>query len=350
MTRIYGAGQDDLAQAANALVAGGVVAVPSETVYGLAANALDPSACRKIFSLKGRPLIDPLIVHVHALEGAKTLAVWNGFADRLAEAFWPGPLTFVLPKKSLVPPIVTAGLDTVAVRMPRHPLFRKLLLCCNLPLAAPSANPFGYLSPTRPGHVLDSFGSELEYLVDGGACEIGLESTVVDLCGGGGGGPLPVVLRLGAIASRSISEILGVEVVEKPQILPAGIENEKKGMISPGLLHKHYSPRTAIAIAGAGAGWHEELRIAKGSGRGRDQDQKRIAFIAFQKPEAGDVSGLDEVFWLTESGELEEAARNLFHLLHVVDDLNFDRILIEAAPEGGLGSVINERLRRATGS
>ena len=318
------------------LTAGGVVAVPTETVYGLAANALDPSACRKIFRLKGRPLIDPLIVHVHALVAAKTLAVWNDFADRLANAFWPGPLTFVLPKKRLVPSIVTAGLDTVAVRMPRHPLMRKLLLCCNLPIAAPSANPFGYLSPTRPEHVLESFGRQLEHLVDGGACEIGLESTVVDLSGGGG----PVVLRLGAIASRSISEVIGIEVVEKLQILHDRVENKKKGMISPGLLHKHYSPRTPLVMADR----QDKILTAKGSG------QKRIARIAFQKPGSGEISGSDEVFWLTENGEVEDAARNLFHLLHVVDKLNFDRILIEKAPEGGLGSVINERLSRASGS
>ncbi len=340
MTKIYGPGAEDLDRAARILAEGGIIAVPTETVYGLAAHALDEAACGRIFEIKGRPLIDPLIIHIHDLIGAKSLAAWNDWAELLAHAFWPGPLTFVLPKQSIVPALVTAGLETVAIRMPRHPVMRKLLIKCNLPLAAPSANPFGYLSPTRPEHVLEALGENLEFILDGGPCEIGLESTVLDLCD-----PLgPAILRPGAISGWQISEVLGIEILVKTQSMPEIPAPVSKGMPSPGLMHRHYSPRTPLAIR---PHLHEFCRDEA-------LTNEKIAFIAFQKPterpDFTDSAAKIRFFWLTEDGDVEEAARNLYDLLHKVDRMNFNQIFIELAPESGLGAVINERLLRASGS
>lgn len=337
MTRIYGSGAQDLAQAADVLAHGGILAVPTETVYGLAAHALDEKACRRIFEIKGRPLIDPLIVHIHDLAGANRLAHWNEWADSLAKAFWPGPLTLVLPKKEVVPPLVTAGLETVAVRMPRHPLLRKLLIKCNLPLAAPSANPFGYLSPTRPEHVLKSFGQKLEHLLNGGPCQIGLESTVVDLSQP----HRPAVLRPGPVGPEDISEILGIEVLVETESRMAATTDEKvhsdtRGKPSPGLLHKHYSPGTPLVVLPC-QDWTSQ-----------ESPTKRIAKIAYRKPDQAELSRSSDMFWLTEDGDEQQAAHGLYDLLHKLDSLKFDLILIEPAPEGGLGTVINERLSRAT--
>jgi L-threonylcarbamoyladenylate synthase len=181
--RLYRGTPRNIPFLARQLQAGELVAVPTETVYGLAANALDARACAKIFKAKGRPTADPLIVHVYALSQLKDLCEVNDAALTLAKAFWPGPLTLVLPKKPVVPDIVTAGRDSVAVRMPRHPVFRRLLKAAGLPLAAPSANPFGYVSPTTAQHVLDGLGGKIRYILDAGPAALGLESTIVDLRG-----------------------------------------------------------------------------------------------------------------------------------------------------------------------
>src|SRR5882724_6512531 len=180
-TRLYRGTPHDLARLARVLRRGELVAVPTETVYGLAANALDGRACRKIFTAKRRPANDPLIVHIHTLRELAQVAVPNGAALVLARKFWPGPLTLVLPKKSAVPAVVSAGLPSVAVRMPRHPLFRRLLKLTGRPLAAPSANPFGYVSPTTAIHVQQGLGRKISHILDGGPARIGLESTIVDL-------------------------------------------------------------------------------------------------------------------------------------------------------------------------
>ena len=193
---------------ARRLRAGDIVGVPTETVYGLAADALNPTACRKIFEAKGRPVSDPLIVHLHSLHDLAKVAVANSAALKLAETFWPGPLTLVLPKLEVVPSIVSAGLPSVAVRVPAHPLFRRLLKLVGRPLAAPSANPFGYISPTTAEHVRSGLGTKIRYILDGGASGIGLESTIVDLRNPA----KPRLLRPGAITREQLTETLGCAV------------------------------------------------------------------------------------------------------------------------------------------
>ena len=234
--RIYRGTPQQLARLARRLQAGELVAVPTETVYGLAANALDARACRRIFVAKGRPANDPLIVHIHALTQLNEIAQINPAVLKLARAFWPGPLTFVLPKKPIVPDAVSAGLPSVAVRMPSHPLFRRLLRLTEVPLAAPSANRFGYVSPTTAEHVRTGLGDKISHILDGGPCAIGLESTIVDLRDP----RKPRLLRPGAVTLAELSRTLGIRVRPAPTRARAG------GQLAPGLLARHYSPRTAV--------------------------------------------------------------------------------------------------------
>mgnify|MGYP003348533482 FL=1 len=195
-----------LAALAAALRRGEIVGVPTETVYGLAANALDAVACRKIFRAKGRPTTDPLIVHLPSAHDLAGVAVPNAAAYRLAAAFWPGPLTIVLPKRAVVPDIVSAGLPSVAVRVPAHPLFRRLLRLAEVPLAAPSANPFGYVSPTAAEHVRAGLGQKVRVILDGGPCAVGLESTIVDLRDPA----KPRLLRPGAVTRAQLERVLEI--------------------------------------------------------------------------------------------------------------------------------------------
>lgn len=320
--RVYRGTPRNLARLARVLQQGGLVAVPTETVYGLAANALQASACRRIFRAKGRPMEDPLIVHIHALDQLDQLAESNAAARQLARAFWPGPLTIVLPKKALVPAVVSAGLPSVAIRMPAHPLFRRLLRCAGLPLAAPSANPFGYVSPTSAGHVLAGLGTRIAHILDGGDCPIGVESTIVDLREP----RRPRLLRPGAITRAELERVLGTRVRRAQAKARPGAQ------VAPGLLSRHYSPRTPALL-------HERL-----SARTVAQSAPDEAWVFLTRPRG--LSGRN-VFWLSERGALREVAHNLFHTLRTVDARGFRRLHVERARGGGLAEAINDRLARA---
>ncbi len=322
--RIYSGTPRNLSRLARVLRAGGLVAVPTETVYGLAANALDASACRKIFKAKGRPSNDPLIVHIHSLKQLSAIAEPNEAALKLARRFWPGPLTIVLPKRSIVPPIVSSGLPSVAVRMPRHPLFRRLLKLVDLPLAAPSANPFGYVSPTSAAHVDAGLGRKIQHILDGGSCTIGVESTIVDLRDPS----FPCLLRPGAVTRAQLESTLGTRVRIAPRRTSAHAQ------IAPGLLTRHYSPRTPSVL-------HDRIPPASAA-----KSSPREAWVFVQRPRG--LTGKN-IFWLDERGRLRGVARNLFQTLRRVDAGGFARIHLERADGSGLADAINDRLQRAAG-
>ena len=317
--RIHAPTPSNLRRLAAVLRHGGLVAMPTETVYGLAAHALDARACRAIFKAKGRPANDPLIVHVLNLAHAERLAEFNPAARRLARRFWPGPLTLVLPKKNCVPDIVTSGGPTVALRAPAHPLARRLLRLAKIPLAAPSANLFGYISPTEAGHVADGLGRRIQHVLDGGACPVGVESTILDLTDPA----QPRILRPGAVTAATLAKFLGRPVGAAPRQAAAGRQR------APGMLARHYSPRTPLVVR---------------SPRGRRPDG--VAGIFLRKP-AG-RAGRD-IYWLSERGSLAEVARNLYRVLRAADRGGHRRIWIEALPvaAGGLAAALHDRVKRA---
>lgn len=322
IAKVYRGTSRDLTVLANALRQGELVAVPTETVYGLAANALDARACRKIFRAKGRPTNDPLIVHIHSLAQFHAIAIPNPAALKLARAFWPGALTIVLPKRDVIPDLVSSGLPSVAVRMPRHALFRRLLKKTALPLAAPSANPFGYISPTSASHVQASLGRKIAHILDGGPSRIGLESTIVDLRDP----QYPQLLRPGAVTRGDIERVLGLPLKTPRQ------QQENRPAISPGLLKRHYSPRTPSILHAC----FSNAAVARSS--------PREAWIYVARPAA--LSGKN-IFHLDPRGDLNGAARRLFDILRKVDAAGFDRIHLERATGGGLADAINDRLERA---
>lgn len=318
--KVYRATPRNISMLAGLLKAGQIVALPTETVYGLAANALDASACRKIFRAKGRPSTDPLIVHIHAVAELAALCRPNPVALRLARHFWPGPLTLVLPKTALVPDIVTAGRASVAVRMPSHRLFRAVLKSAGIPLAAPSANPFGYVSPTSAAHVKRGLGGRIGHILDGGSSRIGLESTVLDLRRPG----KPRLLRPGYITQRQIEQVLG-----RPIVRFRG-QAGSRSQVSPGLLKRHYSPHTPLVV-------HDAMPPPR-------EMPPTDAFLYQAKP--GNVSR-PNIYWLDAQGDPRKAARRLFAMLQKLDALNFRRIHVERARGDGLATAINDRLRRA---
>lgn len=324
--RTYTGTPRNLATLARILRSGGLVAAPTETVYGLAANALDADACEHIFLAKARPQTDPLIVHIEAIADLAKLAVVNPAALVLAKIFWPGPLTLVLPKTALVPAIVSAGLPSVAVRMPAHPLFRRLLRLAGVPLAAPSANPFGYVSPTTAQHVRDGLGDKISHILDGGPCSVGLESTIVDLRQPA----RPRVLRPGAITRAQLEQALGV-----PVLAPARRRTPATAVaqIAPGLLTRHYSPRTPVQL-------HTRLTT-----RAVSSGDPREAWVFIAKPP---VLRGKNIHWFDHRGDLPRVAQRLFALLRELDQAGFTRLHIELAPgRAGLADAINDRLRRA---
>ncbi len=331
MAEILTSGATDIAKAGTLLKNGELVAVPTETVYGLAANAFCESAVRNIFSAKGRPFIDPLIVHVHSFEQVASLAdVSHPFVKKLTDAFWPGPLTLVLPKKECVPAIVTAGEPTVAVRMPAHLLMRKILEEAEVPLAAPSANPFGYVSPTTAQHVQDSLGSKISYIVDGGACRCGVESTIVLVA------DEPRLLRPGIITREELERVLGVPVVSaKGHLEKLADEEATSAQIAPGMLKKHYSPRVPVHLFGQGA-------------LPRFPDGSAVVFQARPTEEiCGKIPDAVRIFWLSENGSQAEVARAVFALLRHLDREAFTSVFIEKSPDAGIGVAVNDRLSRA---
>ena len=313
-----------IARLARKLAAGDVVAVPTETVYGLAANAFDADACAKIFRAKGRPRHDPLIVHLYSWRELSQVCQPSDAALKLARHFWPGPLTLVLPKQTRVPAIVTAGRPTVAVRVPSHPVFRQLLKQAGLPLAAPSANPFGYVSPTTAAHVRESLGRKIRHILDGGPSQIGVESTIVDLRHP----EKPVLLRPGAITAEQIAAVLGRAVASRKQ---RGGDSKKsgRGELAPGLLARHYSPRTPVEL-------HAVLPAKRSA---------QEAYVHLRRPVRAAAAA--NVFWFHVRAGLPGVASNLFATLRELDTRGFRKLHVQLAPEEGLGVAINDRLRRA---
>ena len=308
-TRRIAATSDGIAEAADLLRAGALVAIPTETVYGLAADARNDRAVAAIYAAKNRPAFNPLIVHLPDLAAVARLAVLTPEAERLAAAFWPGPLTLVLPLRpdAGLSPLVTAGLDTVAIRLPAHPVARALLAQAGIPVAAPSANPSGRVSPTRAEHVLAGLSGRIAAVLDGGPCAVGVESTILAL-----DGP-PALLRPGGVAVEAIEAALGA-----PLLMPGDPSMPK----APGQLASHYAPEARVRLNATQA---RESEVLVGFG-----------------PIAGHLT-------LSASGDLLEAAANLFHFLREADALAGPggAIAFAPVPETGLGRAINDRLRRA---
>ncbi len=326
MAAIHQPTPSSLRQLARVLVAGGLVAVPTETVYGLAANALDPRACRAIFRAKRRPLSDPLIVHVGSAAAAAKLAILNPAARALMRAFWPGPLTLVLQKREIVPAVATAGGPTVAVRCPAHPVMRRLLRLCRLPLAAPSANPFGFISPTTAAHVEAGLGGRIDHILDGGPCRVGVESTIVDVSDPSS----PEILRVGGITAKQIAAALGRPVPVRNQAVTT-----QSPLRAPGLLTRHYSPRTPLQL-------HARITRARLRQAGADE-----GFLLFARPAGPELRSAARIEVLSARGSPAEAARRLFARLHVLDRARLRQLHAELAPEVGAGIAVNDRLRRA---
>ncbi len=311
-----------LGQAAQLLGRGQLVALPTETVYGLAADARSPGAVARIFKAKGRPAGNPLIVHVDSVEMAQgCVAAWPSAAAQLAGAFWPGPLSLVLPKADLIPDIVTAGGVTVAVRCPAHPVMRAVLAKCGFPLAAPSANRSNRVSSTRAEHVVDQLGGRIPLVLDGGSCDIGIESTVLDLTG-----DTPILLRPGSISLGQLQAVIGPVAVAK---LPGGGE----GLKSPGQLSRHYTPRAKLVVCG-------DLAAALG------QADEATHVIAREPASATWPSEL----WHRLPEAAPDFARGFYDTLHRCDRLGAETILVQALPDGDEWAALRDRLNRATAS
>jgi L-threonylcarbamoyladenylate synthase len=306
----------DILRAATLLKEGELVAIPTETVYGLAGNALNPNSVLKIFETKNRPQFDPLIVHVPTIEKAEAyVEEIPEMARLLAHTFWPGPLTLVLKRKSIIPDLVTSGLDTVGIRCPQHDLTQMLLQQLDFPLAAPSANPFGYVSPTTPTHVNDQLGNKIKYILDGGVCEVGLESTII-----GFEDNEPVVYRFGGLSLEKIQAIIG-----KIKTRTHSTSNPK----APGQLLSHYAPGKKVIV-----GKIEDLL--------QQYPAHSSGILSFQH----DYHSPFQIT-LSPTGDIEEAAKNLFSALRSFEKMPVDVILTELLPDTGLGRAINDRLKRA---
>ncbi len=316
-TRLIAAGPDAAAEAARRLAGGGLVAFPTETVYGLGADAANGDAIARLYAAKGRPAFNPLIVHLPDVAAARALALFSEAAERLASAFWPGALTLVLPKRPGcgIAELATAGLDTVALRVPAHPVTRAILLAFGRPIVAPSANLSGHVSPTSAAHVTADLAGRVDLVVDGGATELGLESTIVDCTG------RPALLRPGAIAREAIERVLGDALAEAPRA-PEG------SVPAPGMLASHYAPRAAVRL----------------DAREVEDGEALLAFGA-NLPQGAESAA--RVLNLSPRGDLVEAAANLFGHLRALDGAGATRIAVMPIPTEGLGEAINDRLRRA---
>jgi L-threonylcarbamoyladenylate synthase len=311
-TPIMPADPQTIVRAAALLRAGRLVAFPTETVYGLGGDATDDRAVAAIFDAKGRPHFNPLIVHVPGLAEAEACAVFDGRARDLARRFWPGPLSLVLPRRdgSAVSLLASAGLDTLALRVPSHPIAQGLLQAAGRPLAAPSANRSGRLSPTAAAHVAAELDERVALILDGGPCPVGVESTVLDLSG-----KTPALLRPGGVTLEALTAALGPIAAASGAGMPR----------SPGMLASHYAPALPVRLGVADARPGEAL-------------------LAFGGEPPG---GFAEVLWLSRSGDLAEAAANLFAMMRRLDRPSFSGIAVMPIPECGLGRAINDRLRRA---
>jgi L-threonylcarbamoyladenylate synthase len=308
----------DVTEAIRILDQGTLVAVPTETVYGLAGNALDADVVSTIFETKKRPFFDPLIVHIPNYQYLDRIVTRiPRSAAQLAERWWPGPLTLVLPRQKIIPDLVTNGLETVAVRIPNHPMTLELLKKLDYPLACPSANPFGYVSPTTALHVDQQLGSEIPYILDGGACQVGIESTIV-----GFEQEQPIVYRPGGIPIEDIEQMVGKVGLKASAAIPE----------SPGMLDSHYAPVKALVI-----GSIKELL--------RTSSPEKIGILSYKDyyPEIPENRQLQ----LSRDGDLKQAAQNLFASLRILDAMDINYIFTEPVPNHGLGIAINDRLNRA---
>lgn len=318
----------EIERAAALLRNAGLVAFPTETVYGLGANALDVRAVARIFEVKQRPRFDPLIVHIAATGRVGELAAeFPPMARRLADKFWPGPLTLVLPKQPAVPDLVTAGCPTVALRIPDHPLALALLRAADVPVAGPSANPFGQVSPTTAEHVREQLGGQIDLILDGGPCRVGVESTVLSLAGG-----IPVLLRPGGTTLEEIEAVVGEVGVP----VSSGDSPPAKGLASPGILPQHYAPRTPLV-----------LRLGETASVGGSPMtlRTRVGLLTFGVRD--EIESFARVENVSDDGDLREAAANFFAALRRLDAAGLDLIAADLFPESGLGRALNDRLRRA---
>jgi L-threonylcarbamoyladenylate synthase len=348
---IVPADDTNIAAAAHILCSGGVVAFPTETVYGLGADAFNTAAVARVFQIKNRPHFDPLIVHIADLDTLNKVVSLEHLTDiqkeyvyKLIRMFWPGPLTFVLPKNAQVPGLVTAGMDTVAVRLPKNEAAIKLIRLGPGAVAAPSANPFGYLSPTRAEHVEEHFSGLVDCILDGGSTEVGLESTVLDLCGAA-----PRILRHGGIPAEALEAITGKLRHGGGSGADVGEDGGGSGGMaaekSPGLLKSHYAPRAPLFL-------YEQSDMQNLVFNARDvylfyslQNMRRFIDKNSIHKEAA-----RRIFWLCDSGGAPEAAARLFETLHIIDSLHPAAIHAEKAPPDGMGAAINDRLFRSAGS
>ena len=334
-TQLLPATEASLALAARLLADGQLVAFPTETVYGLGAHALDAEAVRGIFTAKGRPADNPLIVHIHDRSQLKDICEVNDLAIRLMDAFWPGPLTIILPRKAAVPDVVTAKLDTVAVRMPSHPVALAMLKACNLPIAAPSANRSGKPSPTSAQHVFDDMDGRIPLILDGGESDVGLESTVISLVG-----EKPCILRPGGVTKAMLEGVIGPVDLAGSILRP--LEKGEKAL-SPGMMYKHYSPDGQVTlIEGKESAVVEALRRLYAHADGEGHRACVMCFTEHVEALADchphDIGSKDDP---------AEVARRLFATLRALDDEQMDVIFSEVVPPEGVGLAVMNRLGRA---
>ncbi|MDR9399644.1 MAG: L-threonylcarbamoyladenylate synthase [Salibacter sp.] len=312
----------DQKYAAELLMQGELVAIPTETVYGLAANALNEDAVINIFEAKQRPKFDPLIVHTHDVsEFEKFAIIESDLVYQLAERFCPGPITFILPKRDIIPDIVTSGHETVGLRIPNHQLTLDLLKRLSFPLAAPSANPFGFTSPTTALHVQNQLGEKIPYILDGGKCEVGIESTIVKVVD-----DEVEVLRLGGISVEEIESVIGKRVKR--------VKTSSSNPTAPGMLSSHYNPGVKVEVGD----------IEKLLSEHRNQ---KVGILAFDNNRYESFENVTEVKVLSPTGSLSDATQNLFSYLRDFQKSNIEILIAEPAPAKGLGLAINDRLKRA---
>ena len=336
-TKLLAANEESLAWGAELLRRGELVAFPTETVYGLGANALDSAAVREIFAAKGRPADNPLIVHIWDREQLAQVCHVPPLAEKLMDAFWPGPLTLLMPRRESIPLVVTASLPTVAVRMPSHPVAAALLKACNVPVAAPSANTSGRPSPTRAEHVIEDMDGKIEMILDGGQVGIGVESTIVDVSG-----PVPTLLRPGAVTLEMLRETLGQVEVDPAILGPVKGDVKPK---APGMKYRHYAPKAdMVLVEGAMENVVDYINreAAKAMGAG-----KRVGIICTRESRDLYPQGLLEV--IGSRSQEETVAHNLFAVLRDFDDRQVDCIFSESFSEDQLGQAIMNRLCKAAG-
>jgi len=324
--------EEAIVRAAQLLADGGLVAIPTETVYGLAANALDADAIDRVFAAKGRPAGNPLIVHVSDITMARTLAAeWPTTAERIVSSLWPGPVTVIVPRSPRIPSAVTAGGPTVALRCPEHPLARRLITTLGRPLAAPSANRSTQLSPTTAGHVLDSLGNRIDLILDGGPCGRGIESTVVDCTT-----DPPCILRPGPISRAELEAVFGGAVVAAP---PGNVDAETMPARSPGQLARHYAPKTPLELSAAAA---ERVATLLEAG-------KRIAWltVATDAPQVRQLAASRDLLVVPMPADPAAFAASLYAMLHAVDRRGLDAIIVDTPPDTDAWRAVADRLRRA---